>query len=115
LRVDAKIRARQWILEAIQNYNSTPEKTVEHEIRKFVGRLQRDIEQLNRSYNLFLAVNSDNPEIKAKAICILQKHPKTRKQKRSLIKHKLELAQLIKEQRKDAEDRHIRFEHAISK
>lgn len=49
MRLDAKIKARQWILTAIQHHSCIPNKETEREIRKFVGRLQRDIKQLEKA------------------------------------------------------------------
>lgn len=117
MRVDAKIQARQWILNAIQNHSCIPDKETEHEIRKLVGRFQRDIKQLERARDLFLAVNADDPEIKAQALRELTNwnQPKARKRHRKTRKENAEVVRLAREQRADANDRRIRFEHAISK
>lgn len=117
MRVDAKIAARQWILNAIQNHSCIPNKETEREIRKFVERLQKDIQHMTRSRDLFIAVNSDNPEIKARAIQRLgeQPLPKMRRQNRDTRRRNAEIIRLVKEQKKDASDRRTRFEHAISK
>lgn len=116
MRVDAKIQARQWILNAIQHHSCIPNKETEHEIRKLVTRFQRDIKQLARARDLFLAVNSDNPEIKARAIRELTnwKQPKARKRHRKTRKDNAEVIRLVREQRADVNDRRIRFEHASS-
>jgi len=49
MRIDAKIQARQWILNAIQNHSCIPNKETEREIKRFISRLQRDIKQLSKA------------------------------------------------------------------
>lgn len=49
MKVDDKIAAREWIIGAIQNYQVAPNKGTEHEIRRFIKRLQRDLKQLRRA------------------------------------------------------------------
>lgn len=117
MRVDAKIQARQWILNAIQNHSCVPNKDTEREIRKFVVRLQRDLNQLARSRDLYIAVNSESPEKRARAIQSLSEQPssKIKGRGRSLRRRESEIVRLVKEQRKDANDRKVRFEHAINK
>jgi hypothetical protein len=41
MRVDAKIQARRWILNAIQNHSCIPNKETERQIRKFVSRIAK--------------------------------------------------------------------------
>lgn len=117
MRVDAKISARQWILNAIQNHSCIPNKATEREIRNFVTRLQRDLSQLTRSRDLYLAVNSQDSELAERALNHLSQEPKPKDkgQRRRRRQQEAELRRLIKDQRKDASDRNLRFEHAISK
>lgn len=117
MRVDAKIQARQWILNAIQNHSCIPNKEAEREIRKFVARLQRDLTQLTRSRELFIAANSQNVERKAQAIRYLRETPKVKVKgrNRNLQRQEAEIRRLIQEQKKDEKDRTIRFEYAVSK
>ena len=117
MRVDAKIQARQWILKAIQNHCCIPNKETEHEIRRFVGRIQRDLKQLERARDVFLAVNHDDPEIKAGALRELANwnQPKARKRHRKPQRDNAEVVRLAREQRADSNDRKIRFEHAVNK
>lgn len=68
MRVDAKITAREWILDAIQNHHVLPDKHTEREIRKFVARVQRDLKHLIRSREMFILVNSPDPEARTKAL-----------------------------------------------
>lgn len=46
VKLDAKIQARQWLLNAIQSHSCIPNKAAEREIRRFIKRLQRDIHSL---------------------------------------------------------------------
>jgi hypothetical protein len=59
----AKLLAREWIIQAIQNYQVPPDKKTQKEIRKFIERLQRDIRSLERAreraFALDLMVNKD--------------------------------------------------------
>ena len=51
MKIDNKIHARRWIIGAIQNHSWVPSKETEREIRRFLGRLQRDIRQLEKARN----------------------------------------------------------------
>lgn len=117
MRVDAKIQARQWILTAIQNHSCIPNKETEREIGKFIGRLQRDIRQLERSREMFLLVNSPDPEARAKALRLVNEDlpPRRKGRRQEVRKRSKELSRLIKEQERDANERKVRFEHAVSK
>lgn len=58
-----------------------------------------------------------NPKLVGRANSYLaNKHKlRTKKERRGLRKHESQLSRLIREQRKDANDRRVRFEHAVSK
>lgn len=56
MRIDAKIQARQWILNAIQNHSCIPNKETEREIKRFISRLQRDVKQLSKSREILQGV-----------------------------------------------------------
>lgn len=111
MRVDAKIQARQWLLNAIQNHSCIPNKEAEREIRKFVVRLQRDLENLRRSRELFKLANPgmDGPVIYPAPQRRVKKSKKQRRQE------KTDMIRLMREQWKDAHDQRMRFEHAIGK
>lgn len=117
MRVDAKIHAREWILSAIQNHPRVPDKNTEREIRKFVGRLQRDIRAITRSRELYIALNAEKAEERKAAIKRLGELPtvQIKGRKRKTREREREIRRLIKQQRDDKQDRKIRFEHAISK
>lgn len=115
MRIDAKISARQWILNAIQNHSCIPNKETEREIRKFVERLQRDLRQLTRSRDLFIALNSEDVEEKNRAIHDLGEQPKGKGKSRKWRRREAQIIQLVKSQSADLHDRKIRFEHAISR
>lgn len=82
-KLNAKISAREWILTAIQHHSCIPNKATEHEIKRFIKRIQRDLVQLQTSKRILEEVN------------------------------KKELERLIKEQSKDESDRNLRFDHAV--
>lgn len=117
MRIDAKIHARQWILNAIQNHSCIPNKETEREIRRFVLRLQKDLQQLARSRDLFIALNSESVEAKNQAIRNLheQPKPKGKGKNRKWRQREAEIIELVKSQSADVYDRKIRFEHATAR
>lgn len=80
-------------------------------------RLQRDIRHMERSREMFILVNSPDPEARAAAIKLIHQDlpPKGKSRKREVKVRQREISRLIKEQKKDANNRKVRFEHAISK
>lgn len=113
MTLDAKIQAREWILNAIQNHSRIPNKETEREIRKFIERMQRDMRQMERSRQLFIAVNSQDKEERTRAIQNLGemsiKIRKGRKPNRTEKSKELSISRLIHEQKKDLNDKRIRF------
>jgi len=48
-KTKAKIEAREWIVAAIQNHQVAVDKQAEREIKRFIGRIQRDLKSLKRA------------------------------------------------------------------
>lgn len=84
-KIESKLAARVWLLDAIQKHQAFADALTQSEIKRFIRRMQREIKSLE-----YAKANLE----------------KSRKR---------EIADLVKSQKADAEDRRFRFESAIRK
>ncbi len=48
-KIQSKLRAREWMVDAIQRHSEPLDKDAQREVRRFLKRLQRDVKSLKRA------------------------------------------------------------------